>query len=482
MPGINTLPAGSEFAAAISIIWALLSWFCASLLFWLTWAHHEGWSYLALLAISAIVSNTFSLVQQVNDILNYDYIVTTQFVNIKKTPHDPELAIAGGSFGLDLVLYYIQYYSYSVQAMLVMFWAADFAAFVLTADLPLMLSLAIGSGLMIAVTVRYVQSRQKFTQWSPPKFNSGTSGSEAGTSYAGTTASSRPINGSGRTGLYDRWLMVRFTLAFIVLAVFEVTNTLFQITALQNNINDAKAMAPDLSAGRAIQNFFLRIPGTTPGIFLFIVFGTTRASRQKMVDLIPKKWQNSPILCCGRRHDTKPTGETGITIQRSLTVTSASRTRASRMYDQEDLSESSDVWMQDLTKRSDSAMSFQIANMKPLPLTPSGSGLRTTVTCSSNSSKRSPGVGTTTFTELSAIEEKRNSDGFALSRTTTSESLQVPDDYSRLGAEHSDDSGPILPIQRPEVRFAKNVVTVVDNVRQASGRARQSRNFSRPKA
>lgn len=80
-----------------------------------------------------------------------------------------------------------------------------------------MLSLAIGSGLMIAVTIRYVQSRQKFTQWSPPKFNSATSGSEAGTSYAGTT-SSRPTNGTGKTGLYDRWLMVRFTIAFIVLA------------------------------------------------------------------------------------------------------------------------------------------------------------------------------------------------------------------------------------------------------------------------
>lgn len=108
---------------------------------------------------------------------------------------------------------------------------------------------------MIAVTVRYVQSRQKFTQWSPPKFNSGTSGSEAGTSYAGTS-SSRPTHGTGKTGLYDRWLMVRFTLAFIILAsvpfssplaripstdtscsVFEVTNTLFQITALQNNIS-----------------------------------------------------------------------------------------------------------------------------------------------------------------------------------------------------------------------------------------------------
>ncbi|KAJ4407282.1 hypothetical protein N0V82_009951 [Gnomoniopsis sp. IMI 355080] len=335
-----------------------------------------------------------------------------------------------------------------------------------------MLSLAIGSGLMIAVTVRYVQTRKKFTQWSPPKFSSGTGGSEAGTSSAGTNNSSRPINNSGRSGL-----------------VFEVTNTLFQVTALQNNIKDAQAMAPDLSAGRAVQTFFLRIPGTTPGIFLFIVFGTTRASRQKLANLVPKNWQNSPILrCCGRRPEgTKSSSrENGITIQRSLTVTSAARTRASRIYDQENLSESSDVWMKDLTKRSDSSSSFRTAaNMKPLPLAPSsGSGLRTTITCSPNSTQRSPIVGTIPLSfhkDLSTIEEKDNSGGFEMSRSTTADSLQLPDDYARLGSEHSDDSGPILPIQRPEERFAKNVANVVDNMRQASGRVRQSRNFSLPK-
>lgn len=63
---------------------------------------------LALLAISALISNTFSLVQQGNDITNYEEIVKTQFENIKEHPHDPELAIAGGSYGADLILYYIR--------------------------------------------------------------------------------------------------------------------------------------------------------------------------------------------------------------------------------------------------------------------------------------------------------------------------------------------------------------------------------------
>ena len=79
-----------------------------------------------------------------------------------------------------------------------------------------MISLAIGSGLMIAVLIRYVRTRQKFTQWSPPNWNSGST-SQGGTELTGSQDSSHR-NLSGRRGLYDRWLMVRFTIAFVSLA------------------------------------------------------------------------------------------------------------------------------------------------------------------------------------------------------------------------------------------------------------------------
>lgn len=71
---------------------------------------------LALLAVSALFSNTFSLIQQGNDISRYIEIVTTQFNNIKKNPSDPELAIAGGSFGVDLVLYYLRKWTQCVDS------------------------------------------------------------------------------------------------------------------------------------------------------------------------------------------------------------------------------------------------------------------------------------------------------------------------------------------------------------------------------
>lgn len=82
-----------------------------------------------------------------------------------------------------------------------------------------MISLAIGSSLMIAVTVKYVQARKKFTQWSPPKYNnsSANSGSQIG-GGASTHSSSQRVSTAGQRGLYDRWLMVRFTIAFVLLA------------------------------------------------------------------------------------------------------------------------------------------------------------------------------------------------------------------------------------------------------------------------
>lgn len=64
---------------------------------------------LALLAVSSLISTTFSIIQQGNDITWYAEIVTTQFERKQGLPsNDPEAAISGGSSGVDLVLYYIR--------------------------------------------------------------------------------------------------------------------------------------------------------------------------------------------------------------------------------------------------------------------------------------------------------------------------------------------------------------------------------------
>jgi hypothetical protein len=64
---------------------------------------------LSLLAVSSISSTTFSIAQQIRDITFYVDITTEGFERKLRMPaDDPELAIANGSFGVDLVLYYLR--------------------------------------------------------------------------------------------------------------------------------------------------------------------------------------------------------------------------------------------------------------------------------------------------------------------------------------------------------------------------------------
>lgn len=63
---------------------------------------------IALLAYFALASNTASIIQQAHDITYYRDIAEGKFIRKTTFLENPELAIADGSFGLDLVLYYIR--------------------------------------------------------------------------------------------------------------------------------------------------------------------------------------------------------------------------------------------------------------------------------------------------------------------------------------------------------------------------------------
>ncbi|KAH8647294.1 hypothetical protein BX600DRAFT_555519 [Xylariales sp. PMI_506] len=329
MSGINQLPAGAEGVAGFVLIYTTVSWICSCLLIWVAGLYREASSYIALLSYFTLFSNTASIVQQAYDITNYRYITEQQYLRRAAHPNNPELAISNGSFGPDLVLYYIQYYSYNVEAMLVMaFELAQsvfglsarhklkttlrrinaggkafailfpavtililrapavqnvFVLFILLADLPLMISLAISTSTMISILIRYIQSRRKVSQ---------STIETADTTISSSGVSEAITKSSKQSGLYDRWLMIRFTIAFVVLAIFEVTNTLFQLQSITSNQQDSASSEPDLSAGQAKKSQLLFLPGVTPGIFVFLVFGTTAGCRKAIRDTFtPRCWK-----------------------------------------------------------------------------------------------------------------------------------------------------------------------------------------------
>jgi hypothetical protein len=333
---MTQLPPGSEGAAALALTYASISLISSATLLWLNIVHREGWSYISLLAGGTLVSTAGSISQQIHDIVRYEDVIREQFAHRAGASNNPEVAIANASVGVDLVLYYIQYYLYNVQSLLVMFWAGELAqsvyglgtntrkrqilrrvnlagkaisfllplttilmlrspviqshyiGFILIADLPLMLSLAIGSGLICAILTRYIRTKKKITNWNENQQSSNnqseTGASTGSTLYSSSTGKARGGVSNQKKGIHDRWLMVRFCVSFLMLAIFEVTNTLFQVQSVTNVKKDALLPEPDLTAERARTTFFLFLPGTTAGIVLFIVFGTTSACRSKICE------------------------------------------------------------------------------------------------------------------------------------------------------------------------------------------------------
>lgn len=108
---------------------------------------------------------------------------------------------------------------------------------------------------------------------------------EFGTGQSGATSDKRQP-------LYDRGLLTRFTIGFTILAGFGVlliSNYKYQV--LRHN----KLLAnkgPDLEVRSTISDILLFIPGVTPSLVVYLVFGTTKPCKQ-YIELIRG--------CCGLR-------------------------------------------------------------------------------------------------------------------------------------------------------------------------------------
>ncbi|KAK8063675.1 hypothetical protein PG996_008327, partial [Apiospora saccharicola] len=336
------LPHGAEGPAALSLIFAFASLACSIILIWLAFTHNARFSYIACVAICTLVSTAVSIVQQIHVIGWYRDVVVQQFEAKQASPNSPDNAIANGSTGMDLVLFYIHFYCYNVESMFVLFWAAELGqsvygltqkyhlatklryfnyvskaiavllplllvsllrapaaqnnttAFIALADLPMWLCIGLGGVIMLAILGRYI-----FTQRVLLRFDPGRS--------ASTDPYSVPRSGRMRIFsrlwckyIYDRWVMTRFFIAFVRLAIFQVTVTVFQQFAtsgtkgIGNNVAAAYTLgdAPDLSVERARSSMYFFIPSNTPGVALMLIFGTTATFRHHMYKtFVPKRFQ-----------------------------------------------------------------------------------------------------------------------------------------------------------------------------------------------
>ncbi|KAI0834296.1 hypothetical protein F5Y06DRAFT_175002 [Hypoxylon sp. FL0890] len=319
--------------AVAVLLYSFLCLTASSIMIWLVWTHHERDSYVALLSYSTLLGTVASIIQQFHTFIWWRDVKTEQYEYTAEHLGNPEIAVAGPSVGLDLVLFYIQYYTYNVEAMLTLFWAValthtvfklvdlttfrhirhrtnqvtkavgvilpailmcllrlgavqkSHAAFLVLANFNIMISLTIGSILLIAILTKYIYTRHRLVSWNTRYLFSRPQ--EAGGEIINVLD-----RGDGRQSIYDRWLVLRFSIGFVVLAVFQLITILSEIAQMSNHTKEKLGEAANLSVAKAKNDFLLFMPGVSTSLLVFIVFGTTRTFRKTMYKtFIPKRFQ-----------------------------------------------------------------------------------------------------------------------------------------------------------------------------------------------
>ncbi|KAI0018371.1 hypothetical protein F4780DRAFT_771838 [Xylariomycetidae sp. FL0641] len=289
--------------AVVVLLYSILCALCSCLMIWLVGAHHERGSYVALLAYFTLLSTVASIVQQIHTIVSYRDIKIAQYEHSNAHRQDAMVVITGQTVGLDLVLFYIQYYSYHVEALLSMFWAITLAravfdvqglqtprrdrnirswiakgsailvpaillsllqaptvrrspvAVILLADVSILLSLPLGCICLVMILWKYIQTRRLT---SARRVSYEQSAGFRSSLFGIPNKLNRWHTGSS---MYDRWLLVRFAIVFVVMSGFELYLVFFQLCHMQL----ASQGTLDLSSERA-----------QTSLLLFVMFGTSR--------------------------------------------------------------------------------------------------------------------------------------------------------------------------------------------------------------
>jgi hypothetical protein len=127
---------------------------------------------------------------------------------------------------------------------------------------------------MIAILIRYIHSRHLFASFIS---NSHTGSSAQQSGQHAPTANAAKIR-------VDKVLLFRFTIAFFILAAFEVTVVCFEFARIKTSAVLAAEDGPDWSTDSAVSEILLFMPGVTASLIDFLVFGTTQQYRQKYMN------------------------------------------------------------------------------------------------------------------------------------------------------------------------------------------------------
>ncbi|KAF9872126.1 glycoside hydrolase [Colletotrichum karsti] len=340
------LPSAVDADAAGVIFYSFVCLIANILLVWLTWTHNDRTSYIACIAYATLIVTMTSIAQQFYDYAYWRDILTDQFYYARDNADNAEVQYHKGSRGVKLILSYIRIFGFTIESTFVFFFALSLAAsvygwfattprttrtisiigrvlpFILTAltvglmhspvaqgsflvymviaNSQFVLSLLGSAILLLMILFKYVHSRRNLQTWNVLYGNaasltsSNAHSSKSRSVWLGSSGGgrSRAYSGAGANNTYDSWLVIRLSIAFAVLCVFEYTNVIPRIAAASHTVDSADDLAPDLSVKRALSSVRGYVSGVTPSLVAFLVFGTTKTFQRKIYEtFIPKRFQ-----------------------------------------------------------------------------------------------------------------------------------------------------------------------------------------------
>ncbi|KAK8134378.1 hypothetical protein PG984_006390 [Apiospora sp. TS-2023a] len=317
LPEVIPVAVGVLMYSGVCLLFSLL-------LIWLVWVHRERGSYVAMLGYFTCLSTLASIMQQIHTIVDWRNIKIAEYNAAVLLEDSIVVAVAGPVTGLDLGLFFVQYYSYNVEALVALCWAfalthsiygwsdipflkkigpstnisakilavtlpvvlisllqldvirASTWAFLLVANVNLLLSPTLGAIALLLIIGKYIHTKRHLLTWNVRYGKS---------SQVASLSLSQPTIDSAMTepkSIYDNWLMIRFTVGFFCLSAFEVAQIMFQLASMRNI--RALGPSPDLSADRAKLDFLLFMPGCAASFVVFVVFGTTKTFCHSIYD------------------------------------------------------------------------------------------------------------------------------------------------------------------------------------------------------
>lgn len=174
---------------------------------------------------------------------------------------------------------------------------------------------ATGGVLLLLILFKYIKTRRELKKWEVATYVDGRT-----TWRSFRLSDDEDANGQPRQqtqtlharGIYDNWLLTRFSVAFVFALIFMLDTILLQLLSHKMNLLEAEAAAPDLRASRAVAQFCTMIPGAFASLLMLFTFGTTKHFRDTIVKTF------LPCCCrCRQQHQKGRCNATGVTGKRA---------------------------------------------------------------------------------------------------------------------------------------------------------------------